>query len=257
MLSPSEIVVSRRGPAERPTTAILTDMPPPLEATPSTMAERFAPEGQKAPADDASRAQAKSTAMPILAAEQAHIPASNRWLLIVSLLVSLVPTAIILALIWQGAIRFPQTDALPIALVDAAEVLFLNADVLILGLFLPPELVGLYCINPARAGGVSRFVSLWTVHNELRRRHRAHRLGATTGAGTSASAVGMVACCAHHLADLVPLLGATGVAAFLFDWRVSFMLAGIGVNAIAIAIAARRLHRLGGHHHGEVTACAA
>jgi alpha-ketoglutarate-dependent taurine dioxygenase len=36
----------------------------------------------------------------------------------------------------------------------------------------PPELVGLYCINPAREGGVSRFASLCSVHNELRRRHR-------------------------------------------------------------------------------------
>ena len=36
---------------------------------------------------------------------------------------------------------------------------------------LPPHLVGLYCINPAQEGGVSRFVSLCTVHNELRRRH--------------------------------------------------------------------------------------
>jgi alpha-ketoglutarate-dependent taurine dioxygenase len=36
---------------------------------------------------------------------------------------------------------------------------------------LPPHLVGLYCINPALEGGVSRFVSLCTVHNELRRRH--------------------------------------------------------------------------------------
>jgi hypothetical protein len=92
---------------------------------------------------------------------------------------------------------------------------------------------------------------------ELRRRHRAHHLGATTGAGTSASAVGMVACCAHHLADLVPLVGATGLAAFLFDWRVPFMLAGITVNAVAVVIAARRLHELNGHHHGEMTACAA
>jgi alpha-ketoglutarate-dependent taurine dioxygenase len=36
---------------------------------------------------------------------------------------------------------------------------------------LPPHLVGLYCINPAEEGGVSRFVSLLTVHNELRRWH--------------------------------------------------------------------------------------
>ena len=36
---------------------------------------------------------------------------------------------------------------------------------------LPPHLVGLYCINPAQEGGTSRFVSLCTVHNEIRRRH--------------------------------------------------------------------------------------
>jgi alpha-ketoglutarate-dependent taurine dioxygenase len=35
----------------------------------------------------------------------------------------------------------------------------------------PPEQVGLYCINRAQEGGISRFVSLCTVHNELRRRH--------------------------------------------------------------------------------------
>ncbi|HEX7165533.1 MAG TPA: hypothetical protein VF230_01000 [Acidimicrobiales bacterium] len=93
---------------------------------------------------------------------------------------------------------------------------------------------------------------------ELRRRHRAHHLGATTGTGTSASAVGMVACCAHHVAELVPLLGATGLAAFLFDWRVPFMLAGIAINAVAISIAARRLHQLNTHdRQGEMTACAA
>jgi alpha-ketoglutarate-dependent taurine dioxygenase len=38
---------------------------------------------------------------------------------------------------------------------------------------LPPELVGLYCINPAREGGVSRFVSLVSVHNGMARRHPA------------------------------------------------------------------------------------
>lgn len=91
---------------------------------------------------------------------------------------------------------------------------------------------------------------------ELRARHRAARLAASTGAGTGASAVGMVACCAHHLADLVPLVGATGLAGFLFDWRVPFMLAGLAVNAIAIGFAARRL-REPLHHTPEVTACAA
>ena len=35
----------------------------------------------------------------------------------------------------------------------------------------PPHFVGLYCVNPAQEGGVSRFVSFGTVHNEIRRRH--------------------------------------------------------------------------------------
>ena len=52
----------------------------------------------------------------------------------------------------------------------------------------------------------------------------------------------MVACCAHHLADLLPLVGATGAAAFLTDYRDLFMSSGIAVNAVGIAVAARALH---------------
>ena len=36
---------------------------------------------------------------------------------------------------------------------------------------IPPHFVGLYCVNQAQEGGVSRFVSFGTVHNEIRRRH--------------------------------------------------------------------------------------
>ena len=35
----------------------------------------------------------------------------------------------------------------------------------------PPELVGLLCLQAAQAGGASRFLSLVTVHDRLRRRH--------------------------------------------------------------------------------------
>lgn len=90
---------------------------------------------------------------------------------------------------------------------------------------------------------------------ELRRRHRARHLATTTGAGTGASAVGMVACCAHHLVELAPVLGAAGLAGFLFDWRIPFMLAGIAINAAAVAISARRLAHLEPRDRGM--ACAA
>jgi alpha-ketoglutarate-dependent taurine dioxygenase len=35
----------------------------------------------------------------------------------------------------------------------------------------PPDYVGLLCLMPAREGGISRFASVYTVHNEMRRRY--------------------------------------------------------------------------------------
>ena len=91
---------------------------------------------------------------------------------------------------------------------------------------------------------IVRFGTQVALSVELRHRHHAQHLGATTGAGSGASAVGMVACCAHHLVDLVPLLGAAGVAGFLFDWRIPLMVGGLAINLVAVAIAGRRLAHL-------------
>jgi alpha-ketoglutarate-dependent taurine dioxygenase len=38
-------------------------------------------------------------------------------------------------------------------------------------LWMPPSAIGLFCLQPAQQGGLSRVVSLCTVHNELRRCH--------------------------------------------------------------------------------------
>ncbi len=79
--------------------------------------------------------------------------------------------------------------------------------------------------------------------SELRRRHRLQQSAALAGgAGIGSSTAGMVACCAHHIADLAPFIGATGAATFLIEYRIPFMIVGIGINAIGVAVAARRLH---------------
>ena len=79
--------------------------------------------------------------------------------------------------------------------------------------------------------------------SELRRRHRLqHSAALAGGAGVGSSTAGMVACCAHHIAELAPFIGATGAATFLIEFRIPFMIVGIGINAIGIAVAARRLH---------------
>lgn len=79
---------------------------------------------------------------------------------------------------------------------------------------------------------------------ELRGRERLRATEAAAGgAAAGASTAGMIACCAHHLADLLPFLGATGLAAFLYDYRLAFVLVGVGVNTIGIILAVRRLRR--------------
>lgn len=78
--------------------------------------------------------------------------------------------------------------------------------------------------------------------SELRRRHRLqHSAALAGGAGAGSSTAGMVACCAHHIAELAPFIGATGAATFLIEYRIPFMIVGIGINAVGVAAAALRL----------------
>jgi hypothetical protein len=60
--------------------------------------------------------------------------------------------------------------------------------------------------------------------------------GPLMGAGGTTSTVAMVACCAHHVADLLPVLGLTAAAAFLAQYRTAFMLIGLGTTVLGIAI---------------------
>lgn len=78
---------------------------------------------------------------------------------------------------------------------------------------------------------------------ELRRRHRlARQEGAAVGAAGSASALGMVACCAHHVAELAPLLGATGVAVALTAYRTPLMAVAVVITAIGIGVSIRKFN---------------
>jgi hypothetical protein len=60
--------------------------------------------------------------------------------------------------------------------------------------------------------------------------------GALTGASGGMSAAAMVACCAHHAADVLPLVGLTAAATLLAEYRIPFMLLGLGTTIVGIAI---------------------
>lgn len=98
-----------------------------------------------------------------------------------------------------------------------------------------------WLLLPLLVGFMTQVTLMW----ELRDRHRAMRTGAVSvGAGAGVSGAGMVACCAHHLADLAPLAGATGLATFLTDVQRPLMAVGLALNLFAVAYAARLLRRV-------------
>jgi len=65
---------------------------------------------------------------------------------------------------------------------------------------------------------------------------------ATTVTGGGMSTVAMVACCAHHVADVLPLVGLTAAATFLANWKIPFMVIGLLTNLIGIAVMLRVIH---------------
>lgn len=60
--------------------------------------------------------------------------------------------------------------------------------------------------------------------------------GPLMGAGGTTSTVAMVACCAHHITDVLPILGLTAAAAFLAQYRIAFMLVGLSTTMIGIGV---------------------
>ena len=91
------------------------------------------------------------------------------------------------------------------------------------------------------AAGFGIQIALFVELRAVDRRHRA--AAAVTAAGTGTSAAAMLACCAHHLVDLLPLLGLSAAAVFLNAYKTPLFLVGITMNVIGIVVIARQLQR--------------
>ena len=59
---------------------------------------------------------------------------------------------------------------------------------------------------------------------------------ALIGASGTTSTVAMLACCAHHVTDVLPILGLTAAATFLGRYRLAFMWAGLGMTLVGILV---------------------
>lgn len=72
---------------------------------------------------------------------------------------------------------------------------------------------------------------------------------AMAGTGTGTSTLGMLACCAHHLTDVAPLVGLTGagglsgVIGFFTEWKYAFIALGLVMNLIGIVVTVRTIRK--------------
>jgi hypothetical protein len=60
--------------------------------------------------------------------------------------------------------------------------------------------------------------------------------GASTAAGGGLSTVAMIACCVHHVTDLLPVVGIGLAATLLTAWKTPLMALGLATNLAGIAV---------------------
>ncbi len=95
-----------------------------------------------------------------------------------------------------------------------------------------------YYIVPLAAGfgvQVALFLKLREVVS------RAKEAGAVIAASGATSTAAMISCCAHYLANVAPVLGATGLVAFAAQFQVELFWVGLAFNAAGIGYVGTKL----------------
>jgi len=92
----------------------------------------------------------------------------------------------------------------------------------------------------AVAAGFGIQIGLYAyVRRLLRGDHGLKSSTAVAAAGTGTSTTSMIACCLHHVADVLPVVGLSGAAVFLSNYKIPLIVVGLITNAIGITLMTR------------------
>jgi len=89
----------------------------------------------------------------------------------------------------------------------------------------------------AIALGFGTQVGLFTYLRQL----HAHTAAGGVAASTGTSATAMLACCAHHLGDILPIVGVAGATAFLNMYKTPLLWLSIALNLAGVVYLLRKL----------------
>ncbi|MBI2135484.1 hypothetical protein HYU06_00240, partial [Candidatus Woesearchaeota archaeon] len=84
-------------------------------------------------------------------------------------------------------------------------------------------------------------VYLREIHKQKMQNLAAANASVTGSAALSGTS--MVACCAHHLTDLLPIIGFSAFAMFLSKYQTVFLLTGVFSNMVGMLIMLRMLQK--------------
>ena len=79
------------------------------------------------------------------------------------------------------------------------------------------------------------------IRQALRERKASTTASVTASGGISAGS--MIACCAHHLSDILPLIGGAGLSAFLVEYQFFFIILGVLANIVGITVMLETIQR--------------
>lgn len=85
---------------------------------------------------------------------------------------------------------------------------------------------------------IGLFVHLRKIIDE---QHKITGSKAITAASTTTSGTAMIACCAHHLTEILPIVGLSGLAVFFTQYQIPLIILGIGMNIFGIVYMLRQI----------------
>ncbi|OGC59893.1 hypothetical protein A2890_01650 [candidate division WWE3 bacterium RIFCSPLOWO2_01_FULL_53_14] len=77
----------------------------------------------------------------------------------------------------------------------------------------------------------------------LRARHRARVSAGTVAAAGTTSGAAMLSCCAHYLANILPIIGISGISAFVGQYQTEIFGVGVLANLIGIGYLVRKIRK--------------
>ena len=92
-------------------------------------------------------------------------------------------------------------------------------------------------------------VSLFTrLKNIIKHSPVTDQAGAVTATSTGTSSASMIACCVHHLSEVLPIIELSGFAIFLTKYQIPIIVFGIMMNLLGILYMLRQIKKIKNHY---------